>query len=100
MVRVVGKEGALGAWVGGNFSSGMDGSKNTLYIWTNSKMSRRVSPVELHAAFMHVNFVHIQTDFWPLNSGHHAIKYARTTKAEGRVFIEDLPLMAPVFSVC
>ena len=27
MVRVVGKEGALGAGVGGNCSSGMDGSK-------------------------------------------------------------------------
>ena len=27
MVRVVGKEGALGARVGGNCSSGMDGSK-------------------------------------------------------------------------
>ena len=27
MVRVVGKEGALGAGVGGNGSSGMDGSK-------------------------------------------------------------------------
>ena len=28
MVRVVGKEGALGAGVGGNCSSGMDGFKN------------------------------------------------------------------------
>ena len=27
MVRVVGKEGSLGAGVGGNCSSGMDGSK-------------------------------------------------------------------------
>ena len=30
MVRVVGKEGALGAGVGGNCSNGMDGSR--LYI--------------------------------------------------------------------
>ena len=29
MVRVVGKEGALGAGVGGNCGSGMDGSKKT-----------------------------------------------------------------------
>ena len=33
MVRVVGKEGALGAGVGGNCSSGMDGSETiTIYI--------------------------------------------------------------------
>ena len=31
MVRVVGKEGALGAGVGGNCSSGMDGSKTIVY---------------------------------------------------------------------
>ena len=31
MVRVVGKEGALGAGVGGSCSSGMDGSK-TIYM--------------------------------------------------------------------
>ena len=30
MVRVVGKEWALGAGVGGNCSSGMDGSKNIM----------------------------------------------------------------------
>ena len=30
MVRVVGKEGALGAGGEGNFSSGMDGSKNVM----------------------------------------------------------------------
>ena len=30
MVRVVGKEGALGAGVGGNCSSGMDGSRKMM----------------------------------------------------------------------
>ena len=30
-------------------------------MWADSKMSRGVSPVELHAAFMHGNFVHIRT---------------------------------------
>ena len=30
MVRVVGKEGAFGAGVGGNCSSGMDGSKTIM----------------------------------------------------------------------
>ena len=35
MVRVVGKEGALGAGVGGNCSSGMDGSE---YRYIKKKM--------------------------------------------------------------
>ena len=39
MVRVVGKEGALGAGGGGNCSSGMDGSKNIMiYVHTSLEL--------------------------------------------------------------
>ena len=57
----------------------------------NSTRSRRVSPVELRAAFMREK-LRSRTDFQPFNGGQ-ATKYAVKRRGEG------FPLMTPVFGL-